>query len=140
MDKVNERGSIIFEERPWGTFTVLDEGGRYKVKRIEVFPGKRLSYQRHARRAEHWMVVEGEGKVTLDGEAVLVRTGETIDVGVGVAHRMENPGAEKLVFIEVQRGDYLGEDDIVRLQDDFGRTPEAGVPAPGHLLDARETV
>jgi len=114
----------LFDRRPWGTFTVLDEGAGYKVKRIEVLPGKRLSYQRHARRAEHWMVVSGTGKVTLDGREVIIPAGETVDVAVGTAHRIENPGAETLVFIEIQRGDYLGEDDITRLEDDFGRTPE----------------
>ena len=114
--------SPLYDERPWGSFTVLDEGAAYKVKRIEVLPGKRLSYQKHAQRAEHWMVVEGEGKVTLDGKDRTVRRGETVDVPVGAAHRIENPGAEKLVFIEVQQGPYLGEDDIVRLQDDFGRS------------------
>jgi len=110
-----------FDRRPWGTYTVLDEGSNFKVKRIEVSPGKRLSYQKHARRAEHWMVVAGIAKVTLDGEDVMVPTGHAIDIPVGGAHRVENPGAENLVFIEVQRGDYLGEDDIVRLHDDFGR-------------------
>lgn len=110
-----------FDQRPWGSFTVLDEAGGYKVKRIEVLPRKRLSYQRHSRRAEHWMVVQGTGKVTLDGRESLVRTGETVDVPIGTAHRIENPGDENLVFIEIQRGGYLGEDDIVRLEDDFGR-------------------
>ena len=114
--------SPLFDRRPWGSFTVLDEGNNYKVKRIEVLPGKRLSYQKHARRAEHWMVVQGTAKVTLDGREIRVPLGETIDVPVGAAHRVENPGGETLIFIEVQRGDYLGEDDIVRLQDDFGRT------------------
>ncbi len=110
-----------FERRPWGTYTVLDEGGGFKVKRIEVLPGKRLSYQKHARRAEHWVVVAGEAKVTLDEREIIVSPGEAIDIPVGAAHRVENAGAEQLVFIEVQRGDYLGEDDIERLQDDFGR-------------------
>ena len=100
---------------------MLDEGDGYKVKRIEVLPAKRLSYQKHARRAEHWMVVKGVGRVTLDDQEITVRTGETIDIAVGAAHRIENPGSELLVFIEIQRGDYLGEDDIVRLQDDFNR-------------------
>jgi mannose-6-phosphate isomerase-like protein (cupin superfamily) len=113
--------SPLFDRRPWGSFTVLDEGEGYKVKRIEVLPGKRLSYQRHARRAEHWMVVAGTARVTLDGGETLVRRGETVDINVGTAHRVENPGADLLVFIEIQRGDYLGEDDIVRLEDDFGR-------------------
>jgi mannose-6-phosphate isomerase-like protein (cupin superfamily) len=111
-----------FDRRPWGTFTVLDEGVGYKVKRIEVLPEKRLSYQKHARRAEHWFVVLGTAKVTLDGQDIIVKQGEAIDISIGTAHRVENPHqTETLIFIEVQRGDYLGEDDIVRLQDDFGR-------------------
>jgi len=115
-------GNREFDRRPWGTYTVLDEGGLFKVKRIEVLPGKRLSYQQHARRAEHWFVVEGTALVTLDGREVTLKTGAAIDIPVGAAHRIENPGSGPLVFIEVQRGDYLGEDDIVRLEDDFGRT------------------
>jgi mannose-6-phosphate isomerase len=111
-----------FDRRPWGTFTVLEEGDNFKVKRIEVLPGKRLSYQKHAQRAEHWFVVQGTAKVTLDDREINVSAGEAIDIAVGSAHRVENPGEELLVFIEVQRGSYLGEDDIVRLQDDFGRT------------------
>jgi mannose-6-phosphate isomerase len=110
-----------FDRRPWGTFTVLDEGDNFKVKRIEVLPGKRLSYQKHSQRAEHWVVVQGTAKVTLDDRESLVASGEAIDIAIGSAHRVENPGTDTLVFIEVQRGSYLGEDDIVRLQDDFGR-------------------
>jgi mannose-6-phosphate isomerase-like protein (cupin superfamily) len=113
--------SPIFDARPWGSFTVLDEGAGYKVKRIEVLAGKRLSYQRHARRAEHWMIVCGTARVTLDGREIELRTGDTIDIAIGAAHRIENPGKELLVFIEIMRGDYLGEDDITRLEDDFGR-------------------
>lgn len=113
-----------FDQRPWGTFTVLDEGDGFKVKRIEVFPGKRLSYQKHSQRAEHWVVVQGTAKVTLDDREIMVGIGQAIDIAVGSAHRVENPGEAALVFIEVQRGNYLGEDDIVRLQDDFGRAPE----------------
>lgn len=119
--KTDAATSPLYDERPWGSFTVLDEGAGYKVKRIEVLPGKRLSYQKHARRAEHWMVVAGEARVTLDGEEITVREGETIDIGTGTAHRVENPGAQMLVFIEIQRGGYLGEDDITRLSDDYGR-------------------
>jgi mannose-6-phosphate isomerase len=111
-----------FDRRPWGTFTVLDEGDNFKVKRIEVLPGKRLSYQKHAQRAEHWFVVQGTAKVTLDDREITVPAGEAIDIAVGSAHRVENAGEQLLVFIEVQQGSYLGEDDIVRLQDDFGRT------------------
>ena len=110
-----------FDRRPWGSFNVLDEGDNFKVKRIEVLPGKRLSYQKHAQRAEHWVVVNGTAKVTLDDRDIEVKAGESIDIAIGAAHRVENPGEELLVFIEVQRGNYLGEDDIVRLQDDFGR-------------------
>ena len=110
-----------YDERPWGSFTVLDEGDGFKVKRIEVTAGKRLSYQKHARRAEHWFVVSGTAKITLDGEEIIKAAGEAIDIPVGAAHRVENPGEKLLVFIEVQQGDYLGEDDIVRLEDDFGR-------------------
>lgn len=114
--------SPAFDERPWGNFTVLDEGEGYKVKRIEVYPGKRLSYQRHTRRAEHWYVVRGTAKVTLNGVEILVKIGGTVDIAVGDAHRVENPDhAGLLVFIETQTGDYFGEDDIVRLDDDFGR-------------------
>ena len=111
-----------FDSRPWGTYTVLEEDRGFKVKRIEVLPGKRLSYQKHSQRAEHWFVVEGTAKVTLDDEEIIVRAGESIDIPIGAAHRVENPGDVNLMFIEVQRGSYLGEDDIVRLQDDYGRT------------------
>lgn len=121
---INEipNNSPAFDQRPWGSFTVLDEGENYKVKRIEVLPGKRLSYQQHSRRSEHWFVVVGIAKVTLNGAEILVKTGSAVDIGCGDAHRVENPDAsESLVFIETQTGDYFGEDDIVRLDDDFGR-------------------
>ena len=111
-----------FDRRPWGSYTVLEEDRGFKVKRIEVLPGKRLSYQKHAQRAEHWFVVEGTAKVTLDDKVITVRAGESIDIPIGAAHRVENPAEENLLFIEVQRGSYLGEDDIVRLQDDYGRS------------------
>jgi mannose-6-phosphate isomerase len=110
-----------YEERPWGSFTILDDGNDYKVKRIEVLPGKRLSYQRHARRSEHWFVVRGTAKVTLNDKEILVNAGSAIDVPVGTAHRVMNPDHETLIFIETQTGDYFGEDDIERLDDDFGR-------------------
>lgn len=113
-------------ERPWGSYTVLAEGDSFKVKTIEVHPGQRLSYQKHARRAEHWFVVAGVGAVTLDGVEVPVKRGSTVNVGLGVAHRMHNTGARPLVFVEVQHGDYFGEDDIVRLEDDYGRSEPAG--------------
>jgi mannose-6-phosphate isomerase len=121
MPQDDAETSPQFDRRPWGTFTVLDEGEKFKVKRIEVLPGKRLSYQKHSKRAEHWVVVQGAAKVTLDDREIIVSTGEAIDIATGSAHRVENPGTDMLVFIEIQRGSYLGEDDIVRLQDDFGR-------------------
>ena len=111
----------VREERPWGRFTILDEGDTYKVKRIEVRPQTRLSYQKHTRRSEHWMIVAGTAKVTLNGLERIVETGGTVDIPIGAAHRIENVGSEILVFIEIQRGSYFGEDDIQRLQDDFGR-------------------
>jgi len=118
---MSDSNSPRYDERPWGNFTVLDEASTYKVKRIEVLPHKRLSYQKHAQRAEHWMVVAGSARVTLDGREIRLDVGETVDIPVGAAHRIENTADEKLVFIEIQRGPYLGEDDIQRLQDDFGR-------------------
>jgi mannose-6-phosphate isomerase len=120
MERNNEIGAS--EERPWGKFTILDEGEGYKVKRIEVFPGKRLSYQKHAKRAEHWFVVAGTARVTLNDKTVLLSAGEAIDIAVGAAHRVENPGdSQNCVFIETQTGSYFGEDDVLRLEDDFGR-------------------
>src|SRR6185369_2159334 len=109
------------EERPWGAFFILDEGTNFKVKRIEVLPGKRLSYQRHAHRSEHWFITRGTAKVTLNDREILVKTGSSIDIAVGAKHRVENPESEPLVFIEIQVGDYFGEDDIERFDDDFGR-------------------
>lgn len=111
----------LADERPWGRYFSVDRGDGYQVKRIEVLAGKRLSYQTHAHRAEHWFVVQGEGVVTLEGVDMRLTPGEAIDIPLGAAHRMANPAADLLVFVEVQRGDYLGEDDIVRLSDDFGR-------------------
>jgi mannose-6-phosphate isomerase len=111
--------------RPWGSYAVVDEGDGFKVKRITVSPGMRLSYQRHAQRAEHWFVVSGLGAVTIDGRRFEVASGDAIDIPIGAAHRVESStGDAPLVFVEVQRGPYLGEDDIVRLEDDYGRVPD----------------
>ena len=112
-----------FDERPWGNYTVLDDQAPdHKVKRIVVNPGKRLSYQVHAKRSEHWFIVAGVATVVLDGETFERRPGESVDIAIGAAHRCENHGEEPVVFIEVQSGTYFGEDDIVRLEDDFGRS------------------
>jgi mannose-6-phosphate isomerase len=111
-----------FDERPWGNYQVVDEGEGYKVKRIVVHPGKRFSLQRHTRRAEHWVVVAGQGRVTRDGETIGLGPREAVDIPVGAAHRLENVGDVPLVFIEIQTGSYFGEDDIERFEDDFGRS------------------
>jgi mannose-6-phosphate isomerase-like protein (cupin superfamily) len=111
-----------FDERPWGNYTVLDDvKDDHKVKRIVVSPGKRLSYQTHKYRAEHWIVVSGIATVVLDGTTFEVHPGESVDIAIGAAHRCENHTDEPVVFVEVQLGTYFGEDDIVRLEDDFGR-------------------
>ena len=107
--------------RPWGRYLVLEEEAGYKVKRIEVKPGLRLSLQSHRRRQEQWTVVQGEALVTLGKELHPLGRGESIRIPREMPHRVANPGSDLLVFIEVQTGDYLGEDDIVRYEDDFHR-------------------
>jgi len=107
--------------RPWGTYTVLEEGPRFKIKRIEVKPGASLSLQMHHHRSEHWIVVSGMAKVVNGDREIFVRTNESTYIPAGHKHRLENPGVLDLVMIEVQSGEYLGEDDIVRFQDVYGR-------------------
>jgi len=109
------------DHRPWGFYRVLADEEDHKVKRIVVYPGKRLSLQRHRRRAEHWYVLRGRALVTLDGREIPLEPGQSVDIPRGTVHRVMNPGKEELAFIEVQTGDYFGEDDIERLEDDFGR-------------------
>ncbi len=109
------------DERPWGTWEVLALGDGYKVKRIRVLPQSRLSYQTHEHRAEHWVVVSGFATCVVDGATITAGVGECIDIPVGAPHRIGNAHSEELVIIEVMRGSYVGEDDIVRLEDDFGR-------------------
>lgn len=108
--------------RPWGSYTVLEEGPGYKVKRVTVNPGGRLSLQLHHRRSEHWVVITGIARVTRGEEVYDLTVGESTAIPVETKHRLENPGRETLHIIEVQNGPYLGEDDIVRFQDDYGRT------------------
>lgn len=111
-----------FDQRPWGSYTVLDdEMFDHHVKRIVVEPGKRLSYQTHAERAEHWFFVRGDATVVLDDVEHELGPGDSIDIRLGQKHRCENRGTSQVLFIEVQHGTYFGEDDIVRYQDDFGR-------------------
>jgi mannose-6-phosphate isomerase len=114
-------GFAMKDHRPWGSYTVLEEKATYKVKRIEVLPGQRLSYQKHEKRAEHWMIVGGRAIVTLNGKEVDLSPRQSIDIPRGAAHRIANPGKDLLTFIEIQQGDYFGEDDIIRLEDDYGR-------------------
>ena len=107
--------------RPWGAYTVLEESPGYKVKRITVMPGRRLSLQLHHKRSEHWVVITGRARVTCGEEVYDLHAGQSTGIPVETPHRLENPGSEVLEIIEVQNGAYLGEDDIVRFQDDFGR-------------------
>lgn len=107
--------------RPWGTYTVLEEGNGFKIKRIEVKPGASLSLQMHHHRSEHWIVVSGMAKVNIGDRELFVSTNESAYIHAGHKHRLENPGLLNLVMIEVQSGGYLGEDDIVRLEDNYGR-------------------
>ena len=109
------------DHRPWGYYEVLSDEADHKVKRIVVYPGKRLSLQRHLRRAEHWFILQGQAIVTRDAEELQLHSGDSIDIPRGARHRVMNPGMENMAFIEVQTGDYFGEDDIERLEDDFGR-------------------
>lgn len=107
--------------RPWGSYTVLEEGPRYKVKRVTVNPGGRLSLQYHHRRSEHWVVTAGTARVTCGDRRFDLHVNESTGIPEGTPHRLENPGTIPLDIIEVQSGDYVGEDDIVRLADDYGR-------------------
>ena len=118
MDKDNQQEE---EHRPWGYFIVLEDEPSHKVKRVVVYTGKRLSLQKHRHRAEHWFIVQGEGIVTIDSEEKYLRTGECITIPQGALHRVLSTDNFDLVIIEVQTGDYFGEDDIERLEDDFGR-------------------
>lgn len=108
-------------QRPWGEYEVVYTSSTVQVKIITVLPYSRLSYQTHERRAEQWTIIEGEGIVTLGNTVYPVRPDDTVTVHQGVAHRIENIGSAPLVFVEIQTGTYFGEDDIVRLEDDFGR-------------------
>ncbi|AKP71261.1 phosphomannose isomerase type II C-terminal cupin domain [Riemerella anatipestifer] len=108
-------------ERPWGKYFVLADESNYKLKRVEVFSKQRLSYQYHNKRQEAWTIIQGTAKVTLDDVETIYKYGETVLIPLGSKHRIENIGDDILIFIEVQTGTYFGEDDIVRLQDDYAR-------------------
>ena len=107
--------------RPWGTYTVLEKGDHFKIKRIEVKPGASLSLQLHHHRSEHWIVVSGMARVLNNDTELFIGANESTYIPAGCKHRLENPGLLNLVMIEVQSGEYLGEDDIVRIQDQYGR-------------------
>lgn len=109
------------DHRPWGYYQVLADESDHKVKRIVIYPGKRLSLQRHRHRSEHWHVVKGEAIVTRNEETFHVGRGQPVDIPRCALHRIMNPGKDDLIFIEIQTGDYFGEDDIERIEDDFGR-------------------
>ncbi|NCJ05391.1 cupin domain-containing protein [Synechococcales cyanobacterium C] len=109
------------ELRPWGSFTILEEGKGYKIKRIEVKVGHRLSLQMHHHRSEHWIVISGIARVVRGDEEIMLSPNESTYVPRFTSHRLENPGKVPLVLIEVQNGEYLGEDDIVRFDDDYAR-------------------
>ena len=123
--RAGEGNRMEIEDRedhpPWGYYKVIAEEEDHKVKRIVVYPGKQLSFQRHRYRAEHWYVIFGEALITRDDEQIKLKKGDSIDIPPGAAHRAMNPGTVNLGFIEVQTGEYFGEDDIERLEDDFGR-------------------
>ncbi len=120
-DRQGPKNPIQTEIRPWGSWTVLEEGHHYKIKRIEVKPGHRLSLQMHHHRSEHWVVVSGTAKVTNGEKTIYVHTHESTFVPKATPHRLENPGVIPLVIIEIQNGEYLGEDDIIRFEDDYER-------------------
>jgi len=126
VDRLKREGRIEADfhttvYRPWGNYCGIGEGERYQVKEITVYPGKRLSLQKHHHRAEHWVIVEGSAVVTRDAEEILLSENESVYLPLGAVHRLMNPGKIDLKLIEVQSGSYLGEDDIVRLEDDFNR-------------------
>ena len=112
-----------YSDAPWGSWQVLDDADNYKVKRVTVKPGNRLSYQKHFKREEFWMIVQGEAEVTLEGNVRKLKPGESIFIPKEAAHRIANNqnNTENMIFIEIQRGEYFGEDDITRLEDDYGR-------------------
>lgn len=109
------------EERPWGSYQVILSDEHTQVKKLTVLPGKRLSYQTHEKRSEYWVIVQGTGTVMLDGIQTMAIAGDAFIIEQGIPHRISNIGADDLVFIEVQLGIYFGEDDIIRLEDDYGR-------------------
>ncbi|HLD82174.1 MAG TPA: phosphomannose isomerase type II C-terminal cupin domain [Patescibacteria group bacterium] len=116
---MNKSQDIV--EKPWGWYKVLAQRPSYQVKELLVYPGHQLSYQSHKKRTEFWMIMRGTGKVMLNGMVQTVSSGQRISVECGMKHRISNTGDNDLVFIEIQTGEYFGEDDIVRYEDDYNR-------------------
>lgn len=117
---MNQEGKLY--ERPWGTYRTIEQRENYQIKHIVVFPHKRLSLQYHNHRAEHWTLIKGEGIATIDKQDITMKVNDSVYIPIEKIHRMKNITSENVEFIEIQVGDYLGEDDIVRIEDDFGRT------------------
>ena len=117
-----QKKSLDHDKRPWGDFQVIDSGDGFQVKRITVLPGKRLSLQSHKFRKEHWIVSCGEAEVKINNKISKLKIAESIDIPLGTIHRLSNKSNSKLIIIEIQFGSYLGEDDIIRYEDDFNRT------------------
>ena len=128
-----------FIERFWGGFVSIEKGDGYQVKRLILKPGKRISLQKHLHRSEHWVIASGVARVVLDDDEVVLRSGESTYVSVGCVHRLENIGKIDLEIIEVQMGEYLGEDDIERLADDFGRIDGGEKFKPQVKVDERRS-
>jgi mannose-1-phosphate guanylyltransferase/mannose-6-phosphate isomerase len=124
LEERKEGSEHVITYRPWGSYTVLEEGERYKIKRVVVSPGEKLSLQKHYHRSEHWVVVKGTAKVTIGDREILTHENESAYVPKSTLHRLENPGKVPLEIIEVQNGEYVGEDDIVRVEDYYGRIKE----------------
>jgi len=124
--------------RPWGWYQSIDLGPAHQVKRIVVNPGQRLSLQKHRHRSEHWTIVEGVAEVTIDDQVLTVSPNESVYIPLGAVHRAANPGKTPVTLIEVQCGDYLGEDDIIRLEDDYGRIAPATAGATDVAKPAKE--
>ena len=120
-DIIKKNFEQTIEYRPWGKFVILADDQDHKVKRITVLAGQRLSLQSHQKRMEHWVVVAGRANVRVDKDSFILSPGDSIDIARGAVHRVENNEVENLVFIEVQLGEYFGEDDIERIEDDYGR-------------------
>ncbi len=120
-DNVKETQKQTTFERPWGTYTVIDEGEGYLVKTITVYPDQKLSVQRHNHRGEHWIVLEGTAKIIKGDKELTLKTGEAIDIAVKEIHSLQNPYKENLKILEVQKGDLIDENDIERLSDIYGR-------------------